>query len=36
MYETHSLTADNEKGIATDWLPGRLSDQGRRFAAEHG
>ncbi|KOY59531.1 histidine phosphatase family protein [Streptomyces sp. XY332] len=36
VYETHSLTEDNEKGIATGWLPGRLSEQGRRFAAELG
>ncbi|MEU8275674.1 histidine phosphatase family protein [Microbispora bryophytorum] len=36
VYETHSLTEDNEKGIATGWLPGRLSDQGRRFAVELG
>lgn len=36
VYETHSLTEDNEKLIATGWLPGRLSEQGRRFAAELG
>jgi alpha-ribazole phosphatase/probable phosphoglycerate mutase len=36
IYETHSLTEDNERGIATGWLPGRLSEQGRRFAAELG
>jgi alpha-ribazole phosphatase/probable phosphoglycerate mutase len=36
IYETHSLTEDNENGIATGWLPGRLSGQGRRFAAELG
>ena len=36
VYETHSLTEDNEKGIATGWLPGRLSERGRRFAAELG
>jgi 2,3-bisphosphoglycerate-dependent phosphoglycerate mutase len=28
VYETHSTTEDNEKGIATGWLPGRLSDAG--------
>ncbi len=32
-YETHSLTEDNESGIATGWLPGRLSAEGRRQAA---
>jgi broad specificity phosphatase PhoE len=36
VYETHSLTEDNERGIATGWLPGRLSEQGRRGAAELG
>lgn len=36
VYETHSLTEDNEKGIATGWLPGQLSEQGRRLAAELG
>ena len=25
VYETHSTTEDNENGIATGWLPGRLS-----------
>jgi broad specificity phosphatase PhoE len=32
IYETHSLTTDNENGIATGWLPGRLSERGRMFA----
>jgi broad specificity phosphatase PhoE len=36
VYATHSLTEDNEQGIATGWLPGRLSEQGRRFATELG
>lgn len=36
IFETHSLTEDNEKGIATGWLPGRLSAEGRRLAAELG
>lgn len=36
VYETHSLTTDNEAGIATGWLPGRLSDAGRRLARELG
>lgn len=25
VYETHSITTDNEAGIATGWLPRRLS-----------
>lgn len=33
VYETHSTTDDNEAGIATGWLPGSLSDEGRRQAA---
>lgn len=36
VYETHSITEDNENGIATGWLPGRLSERGRRLAAELG
>jgi len=36
VYETHSITEDNEQGIATGWRPGRLSDQGRRLAVELG
>ena len=28
VYETHSTTTDNEAGIATGWLPGRLSEAG--------
>jgi broad specificity phosphatase PhoE len=36
VYETHSLTEDNEAGIATGWLPGRLSATGRALAAELG
>lgn len=36
VYETHSLTTDNEAGIATGWLPGQLSKEGRRFARELG
>jgi 2,3-bisphosphoglycerate-dependent phosphoglycerate mutase len=33
VYETHSLTEDNERGIATGWHPGRLSPRGRELAA---
>ncbi|MEO8539023.1 MAG: histidine phosphatase family protein [bacterium] len=36
VYETHSLTEDNEAALATGWLPGRLSVEGRRLAAELG
>ena len=36
VYETHSITEDNEQGTATGWLPGRLSEQGRRLAVELG
>jgi broad specificity phosphatase PhoE len=36
VYETHSITTDNEAGIATGWLPGRLSDTGREVARELG
>ena len=36
VYETHATTTDNEAGIATGWLPGELSDQGRIQASELG
>lgn len=36
VFETHSLTEDNEAGIATGWLPGRLSASGRAGAAALG
>lgn len=36
VYETHSTTEDNEAGIATGWLPGRLSAAGREQARELG
>ena len=36
VYETHSISEDNEAGIATGWLPGRLSARGRELAAELG
>jgi 2,3-bisphosphoglycerate-dependent phosphoglycerate mutase len=36
VFETHSTTEDNEQGIATGWLPGRLSEAGRHQAAELG
>ena len=36
VFETHSLTEDNEAGRAIGWLGGRLSVGGRRLAAELG
>jgi 2,3-bisphosphoglycerate-dependent phosphoglycerate mutase len=32
VFETHSVTEDNEAGRATGWLPGRLSARGRELA----
>ena len=36
VYETHSISVDNERGIATGWLPGELSERGRLLARELG
>lgn len=36
LYETHSISTDNERGIATGWLPGELSASGRELAAALG
>ena len=36
VFETHSLSRDNDRGIASGWLPGRLSDRGRALAVELG
>jgi broad specificity phosphatase PhoE len=36
VYETHSTTTDNENGIATGWLPGKLSETGKQQAREMG
>ncbi len=36
VYETHATSEDNETGIATGWLPGRLSEVGREQARELG
>jgi 2,3-bisphosphoglycerate-dependent phosphoglycerate mutase len=36
VFETHSITDDNERGLATGWLPGRLSSRGRALAGELG
>jgi len=32
VYETHSTSVDNDRGIATGWLPGELSEFGREQA----
>jgi 2,3-bisphosphoglycerate-dependent phosphoglycerate mutase len=32
VFETHSITVDNEQGRATGWQPGQLSEQGRTQA----
>jgi len=32
VFETHATSEDNEAGIATGWLPGRLSAAGREQA----
>ena len=36
VFETHATSEDNEAGIATGWLPGRLSAAGREGARELG
>lgn len=36
VFETHSWSQDNERGIASGWLPGRLSARGRQLAVELG
>lgn len=36
IFETHSISEDNETGVATGWLPGRLSERGRELARELG
>jgi 2,3-bisphosphoglycerate-dependent phosphoglycerate mutase len=36
VFETHSITTDNETGRATGWLPGELSWRGRELAAQLG
>jgi len=36
VYETHSMTLDNEAGRATGWLPGELSEEGLRQAVALG
>jgi 2,3-bisphosphoglycerate-dependent phosphoglycerate mutase len=36
VFETHALSEDNERGIATGRLPGRLGERGRANAADMG
>jgi alpha-ribazole phosphatase/probable phosphoglycerate mutase len=36
VFETHSWSEDNDRGLASGWLPGRLSARGRELAAERG
>ena len=36
IFETHSLSVDNGRGIATGWNQGELSEEGRRLAVELG
>jgi len=36
VFETHWVTTDNEAGVATGWLGGRLSERGRALATELG
>lgn len=36
VFETHSISTDNEAGVATGWLPGRLAPSGRELAIDLG
>jgi broad specificity phosphatase PhoE len=36
IFETHSVTTDNEAGVATGWLDGQLSERGWALASELG
>ena len=36
VFETHSTTVDNERGRATGWLPGELSERGVEQAQDLG
>jgi hypothetical protein len=33
VFETHSITTDNEAGLATGWFDGRLSAHGKALNA---
>jgi 2,3-bisphosphoglycerate-dependent phosphoglycerate mutase len=36
VFETHSTSVDNERGVATGWMPGELSERGRSQATDLG
>jgi broad specificity phosphatase PhoE len=36
VFETHATSTDNEHAVATGWLPGELSERGRREAKQLG
>jgi len=36
IFETHSWSEDNDRGVATGWLSGQLSERGRALARELG
>lgn len=36
VFETHALSEDNERGVASGWAHSRLSGRGRRLAEELG
>ncbi len=36
VFESHSWSQDNDRGVATGWLPGQLSERGRGLARELG
>lgn len=36
VFETHSTSADNERGVGTGWLDGKLSERGREQARKLG
>src|SRR5206468_4181042 len=36
VFETHAVSIDNERGIATGWLPGALSATGKELAKKLG
>ena len=36
VFETHSISVDNERGVATGWLDGELSEHGREQARKLG
>lgn len=36
VFETHALSEDNERGVASGWAHSRLSEPGRRLARELG